>query len=569
MVRQLLRRPGRGQVVRGRRRGVLRPRAPKALEELRWALDGGHRRRCWSPRRSPAAPAGWPATWARRAGCARPTWPARSACRRGSCARSATSPAAGPTGGIARAIRAIAQADADIKGAASDAAYTLERMVLTVTAADGSRLRRRGAARTLGARPQRPARSAQTTSGRALRASRGGRARRRADRRASVGQSEAARLAIADLRLAAWFLWMTPLEAALSSLRRRRWPASTAVVLVAGVGGLAELADGGLQAGLDGLVALVRLLVLLVALDLGLDVRHWCAFGRSVVGAESGARRSGGRTRDRQQGYQRGSVAAQISSGRPPLGASQAQPTSPCQRWCVAQVRRGRRHRLVAAVEEVPGDQREHDVDRARPGRRAGSGRVGEHRVDVEAVAARPISRNDGVQPGRARRPASSSRTATRCPSAVEQQVVVADVGVDERVAPRSPRRSAAASAAASSRCGQVRAGSRQTWSQYAGAARANSSANGSSASPARRRGELARRASRARQARRRGRPARHGRRGRPAVDVLEPEHHPVVRRATQSSRGAGTLGRERGELAGLLAVGLGEHPLRLRSRPP
>ena len=36
------------------------------------------------------------------------------------------------------------------------------------------------------------------------------------------GQSEAAFLAIADLRLAAWFLWMTPLDAALSSLRRRR-----------------------------------------------------------------------------------------------------------------------------------------------------------------------------------------------------------------------------------------------------------------------------------------------------------------------------------------------------------
>jgi DNA polymerase-3 subunit delta len=35
--------------------------------------------------------------------------------------------------GIARAIRTVAQADADIKGAAGDAAYTLERLVLTVT----------------------------------------------------------------------------------------------------------------------------------------------------------------------------------------------------------------------------------------------------------------------------------------------------------------------------------------------------------------------------------------------------------------------------------------------------
>jgi DNA polymerase-3 subunit delta len=37
--------------------------------------------------------------------------------------------------GLARAITAVAQADADIKGAASDAAYALERMVLRVTEA--------------------------------------------------------------------------------------------------------------------------------------------------------------------------------------------------------------------------------------------------------------------------------------------------------------------------------------------------------------------------------------------------------------------------------------------------
>jgi DNA polymerase III subunit delta len=36
--------------------------------------------------------------------------------------------------GLARAIRAVAQADADVKGAASDASYTLERLVLTITA---------------------------------------------------------------------------------------------------------------------------------------------------------------------------------------------------------------------------------------------------------------------------------------------------------------------------------------------------------------------------------------------------------------------------------------------------
>ena len=129
---QVLRRPGRGQVVRRRRRGVLGAPAGGSRGA---AL--GHRQR-----HRPGAghlgvrrlgPRAWPATSPRRGGCARPTWPARSGCRRGSCAPSATSRAAGPTRAIALAIRAVAQADADIKGAASDAAYTLERLVLTIT----------------------------------------------------------------------------------------------------------------------------------------------------------------------------------------------------------------------------------------------------------------------------------------------------------------------------------------------------------------------------------------------------------------------------------------------------
>lgn len=39
-----------------------------------------------------------------------------------------------PDESLAAALRVVAQADADIKGAASDAAYTLERLVLTITA---------------------------------------------------------------------------------------------------------------------------------------------------------------------------------------------------------------------------------------------------------------------------------------------------------------------------------------------------------------------------------------------------------------------------------------------------
>src|SRR3954469_15652026 len=67
-------------------------------------------------------------------------------------------------------------------------------------------------------------------------------------------------------------------------------------LLGAGLGSLAELADRGLQRGLHGLVALVRSIVLPVALDLGLDVRHvrlassvwWCWFCDSSGGVRNG-----------------------------------------------------------------------------------------------------------------------------------------------------------------------------------------------------------------------------------------------------------------------------------------
>ena len=41
--------------------------------------------------------------------------------------------------GIAAAVRAVAKADADLKGASSDASYTLERLVLTVAGLRDSR----------------------------------------------------------------------------------------------------------------------------------------------------------------------------------------------------------------------------------------------------------------------------------------------------------------------------------------------------------------------------------------------------------------------------------------------
>ncbi|HEU4810727.1 MAG TPA: DNA polymerase III subunit delta [Nocardioides sp.] len=108
-------------------------RRQAALEELRWALDagtapvlvtsafaGGAR----GVARYRSAPRGMKeADLAREVGV--PPWKLRTI---------RDQSRGWSDAGIARAIRAVAQADADIKGAASDAAYTLERLVLTVTA---------------------------------------------------------------------------------------------------------------------------------------------------------------------------------------------------------------------------------------------------------------------------------------------------------------------------------------------------------------------------------------------------------------------------------------------------
>ena len=103
-----------------------------ALEELRWAIDGGTppvlvtSAFAGSARglaRYKSAPRGMrEADLAREVGV--PPWKLRTIRdqSRGWSDRA-----------IAQAIRATARADADIKGAASDAAYTLERLVLTIT----------------------------------------------------------------------------------------------------------------------------------------------------------------------------------------------------------------------------------------------------------------------------------------------------------------------------------------------------------------------------------------------------------------------------------------------------
>lgn len=103
-----------------------------ALEELRWALDGGTApvlvtsAFAGSARgiaRYLSAPRGMrEADLAREVGV--PPWKVRTI---------RDQSRGWSEAGIARAIRTVAQADADVKGAAGDASYTLERMVLTVT----------------------------------------------------------------------------------------------------------------------------------------------------------------------------------------------------------------------------------------------------------------------------------------------------------------------------------------------------------------------------------------------------------------------------------------------------
>ena len=103
-----------------------------ALEELRWALDGGT-----APVLVTSAFAGSARGIARYLSAPR-------AMREADLAREVGVPPwkvrtirdqsrGWSEAAISRAIRTVAQADADIKGAAGDAAYTLERMVLTIT----------------------------------------------------------------------------------------------------------------------------------------------------------------------------------------------------------------------------------------------------------------------------------------------------------------------------------------------------------------------------------------------------------------------------------------------------
>lgn len=110
---------------------ALNGRAAQALEELRWALDRGT-----APVLVTSAVAGSLRSLARLKGAPRgmrnadlmrevgvPSWKLDQLRRQGH---------GWDDDGLGRAIRAVARADADIKGQASDAAYALEKMVLDV-----------------------------------------------------------------------------------------------------------------------------------------------------------------------------------------------------------------------------------------------------------------------------------------------------------------------------------------------------------------------------------------------------------------------------------------------------
>jgi DNA polymerase-3 subunit delta len=109
-------------------------RTARALEELRWALDNGT-----APVLVTSAFASGLRGLARLHGAARGARDADLAKEAGVPpwkVRTLREQARGwDDAGLARAIRAVAQADADVKGAGSDVAYSLERMVLAVSAA--------------------------------------------------------------------------------------------------------------------------------------------------------------------------------------------------------------------------------------------------------------------------------------------------------------------------------------------------------------------------------------------------------------------------------------------------
>ena len=228
----------------------------------------------------------------------------------------------------------------------------------------------------------------------------------------------------------------------------------------------------------------------------------------------------------------------------------------------VADVRRGRWHRFVGGLEEVAGRPGRARCRCARPARRRS---VGAPRAPPRRRGRRPAGRSSGTASPARRAPTHRPVPVTEQHPAVACRAAGCRRGC--RCAPgcRRPSTSAnrAASAAASSACGRSGLGAAR-WSQYAGHS-----------------AELGRRCRRARGLGRRG---EDGRRRRPSMRQhggqvgVAPRPLRGPRRRRTRCRGPPSRRRraptaaagpappgERGQLARLLAVGLGEHPLRLQ----
>ncbi len=165
---------------------------------------------------------------------------------------------------------------------------------------------------------------------------------------------------------------------------------------------------------------------------------------------------------------------------------------------------------------------------------------LGDHRLHVEAVAARADQHEQGVEPvGADGRPVPVAEEGAAVGG--QQDVVVADVGVDQGLPRRPTSAKPAASAAASSPCGEV-AGRRSTWSQYAGQV-ADLLGDRVESEAGRAGGEqVGQRLERVEAGVQLAEPPRPPRR--PRLDVLQAEHDPVGVDGPEQARGGDGVGQ-------------------------
>src|SRR6478735_11087292 len=149
----------------------------------------------------------------------------------------------------------------------------------------------------------------------------------------SGDQREAAFLAIADLRFAAWFLWMTPLETALSSFLAASWPSLTALSLSPASAASRNLRTAVFRLVLTALLRSCRFSFCLLRLIWDLMFATCYAF---VMGVDRSVRQGRDRRNAIRHATNKASSGARSRPNRaqdqPRRSASHCQHTSPCQR---------------------------------------------------------------------------------------------------------------------------------------------------------------------------------------------------------------------------------------------